>query len=273
MRWIASAGALWLLVACGHAQTRASEPPSHSTSLSLARAKLIDLTHSFDRTTLYWPTEREGFQLTTLHAGPTEGGYYYAANRFTTAEHGGTHLDAPIHFAQGRSSAERVPLSQLVAAAVVLDIATLAAQDADALLAVEHIAAFEKEHGTIEPGTIVLVRTGWSNRWPDRKRYLGDDTPGAVENLHFPGISAAAADLLVARKIAAVGIDTASIDHGPSRDFMAHRILLGHDIPAFENLTLLEALPARGAWVIALPMKIAGGSGGPLRAIAALPAD
>src|SRR5262245_5263578 len=99
----------------------------------------------------------------------------------------------------------------------------------------------------------------------DPKAYLGDDTPGDASKLHFPGISADAARALVARRIAAVGIDTASIDHGPSRDFMAHQILLGADIPAFENVASLDALPPRGATVIALPMKIGRGSGGPLR--------
>jgi kynurenine formamidase len=115
------------------------------------------------------------------------------------------------------------------------------------------------------------VRTGWASRWPDRKAYMGDDTPGDASKLHFPGIGEDAAKLLVERKIAAVGIDTASIDHGPSKDFIAHQVLMAADVPAFENVADMSALPARGATIIALPMKIGGGSGGPLRIVAIVP--
>jgi len=234
-------------------------------------ARVLDLTHPFDERTLYWPTSPSGFVLDRMSYGQTPGGYFYAANKLSAPEHGGTHLDAPIHFAEGKSTAEAIPMQRLVAPAVVVDITRKASADADALLAAEDLTAFEAAHGAIERGTIVLVRTGWAERWPDRKRYLGDDTPGDASRLHFPGIGEAAARLLAERGIAAVGIDTASIDHGPSKDFMAHRILLGADIPAFENLASLAGVPPRGALVVALPMKIAGGSGGPLRIIAIVP--
>jgi kynurenine formamidase len=186
-------------------------------------------------------------------------------------EHGGTHLDSPIHFAEGKSTTEAIPLSRLVAPAVVIDISDTARANPDALLEPSHIEAFEKEHGAIAAGTIVLVSSGWASRWPDRKAYMGDDTPGDASNLHFPGISEAAARSLVERNIAAVGIDTASIDHGPSKNFIAHQVLMGADIPAFENVGSMSELPPRGAVVIALPMKIAGGSGGPLRIAAWIP--
>jgi len=236
-------------------------------------ARMVDLTHPFDERTLYWPTSPSGFVLESLSHGKTPGGYFYAANKLSAPEHGGTHLDAPIHFAEGKATTEAVPLSRLVAPAVVIDITRKASADADALLVPEDLAAFEAAHGPIERGTIVLVRTGWAERWPDRKRYFGDDTPGDASRLHFPGIGAAAARLLVERQVAVAGIDTASIDHGPSKDFLAHRTLFAADIPAFENLTSLADVPARGALVVALPMKIAGGSGGPLRVIAIVPAN
>jgi kynurenine formamidase len=154
---------------------------------------------------------------------------------------------------------------------VVIDISQAAAANPDALLEVADIVAFEQAHGEITPGTIVLVRTGWASRWPDRKRYLGDDTPGDASNLHFPGIGEAAARALVERKVAAVGIDTASTDHGPSKNFITHQVLGAAEIPAFENLASLAELPPRGAWIIALPVKIGGGSGGPVRVVAVLP--
>ncbi len=259
-----------LVLSAGCAGSPRAQPPTAGVSLPEG-ARLIDLTHAFNEETIYWPTSPSAFELEQLHYGPTEAGFFYAANSFSTPEHGGTHLDAPIHFAEGGSTADAVPLERLVAPAIVIDIAGAAAADPNYLLTPEDISGFEERHGTIAPGAIVLIRTGWSERWPDKKRYLGDDTPGDASDLHFPGIGEDAARVLVERRVAAAGIDTASIDHGPSRDFKAHRILMTADIPAFENVTKLDQLPPLGAFVIALPMKIEGGSGGPLRIVAILP--
>ena len=233
----------------------------------------LDLTHAFDASTIYWPTE-EGFVLERGSEGRTEAGYYYAAHRMRLAEHGGTHLDAPIHFHEGGSTAERVPLDRLIAPAVVVDARAACARNPDHALGVADLERFEAAHGRIPDGAALLLLTGFSARWPDRARYLGTDERGAaaVAKLHFPGLDPAAARWLVAnRKVAAVGIDTASIDPGTSQRFESHQILFAAEIPAFENLAQLEHLPPSGATLIALPMKIAGGSGGPLRAVALLP--
>lgn len=244
----------------------AGKPPD------LRTAKVVDLSHAFDADTLYWPTSPTRFDLTTLASGVTEGGWFYSANTFCAPEHGGTHLDAPIHFARGRSTADQIPVRQLVAPAVVIDVAKKAAADPDYRLSVADVRAWEKAHGTVPGGAIVLLRTGWSARWPDRKRYFGDDAPGDASNLHFPSFGAEAAALLVRdRRVGALGVDTASIDPGASKDFPVHRLAAEANVPGLENLTGLGALPESGAWVIALPMKIAGGSGGPLRAIALVP--
>ena len=147
-----------------------------------------------------------------------------------------------------------------------------AAADPDHRLTLDEVKAWEAAHGRVPDGAIVLLRTGWSARWPDKKRYLGDDTPGDASALHFPSYGREAVRWLVdERKVAAIGVDTASIDHGPSKDFPVHQVVAAANVPGLENLASLEALPARGAWVIALPMKIGGGSGGPLRAIALVP--
>lgn len=234
-----------------------------------AGARLVDLTHAFGAQTVYWPTSPSAFQLDTLAWGPTPGGYFYSALRLSTPEHGGTHLDAPIHFADGAHTADAIPLERLMAPAVVIDVSTSAAADANYTLTVADIEAFEREHGTIAAGTIVLLRTGWSRFWPDRKAYLGDDTPGDASRLRFPSFGADAARVLVEeRRVAALGADVASIDAGTSTDFQVHRIAAAANVPGFENLTNLDQLPATGALVIALPMKIEGGSGGPLRAVA-----
>lgn len=245
---------------------------SPAPTLDLQSATLVDLTHPFNAQTLFWPTSPSTFQLQVLAQGQTEGGYFYAANAFCTPEHGGTHLDAPIHFAEDRHTTDQVPLTQLMGPAVVIDITAQAANDSDYRLTREDVLAFEEAHGTIAPGTIVLLRTDWSQRWPDRLRYLGDDTPGDASRLHFPSFGAEAARLLVEeRQVGVLGADVASIDYGQSTDFMVHRIAAARNVPGLENLTNLARLPATGATVIALPMHIEGGSGGPVRVIALVP--
>jgi kynurenine formamidase len=243
-------------------------PPPHS-GLDLSRVEVIDLTHAFNAETIYWPTEQP-FQHERTSWGVNDKGYFYSSYSYAAAEHLGTHADAPIHFAEGRRTLDAVPIRQWIGQGVVLDVAAACDNDPDYVVSDSDIQAHETEHGPIPPGALVLVRTGWSRFWPDAKRYMGDDTPGATDNLHFPGVGEDAARILAARRVSAVGIDTASIDHGPSSDFPSHRILAAENIPLLENLTGLEQLPPRGAWIIALPMKIGGGSGGPLRIVALL---
>ena len=241
-------------------------------SLDLSKRKIVDLTHAYGADTVFWPTSPSRFALQKLASGLTEGGYFYAANTFCTPEHGGTHLDAPIHFSERGQTMEQIPLEKLMAPAVVIDVTARTATDRNYLASRDDVLAFEKAHGKIEPGTMVLLRTGWSRHWPNAKAYLGDDTPGDASKLSFPSFGADAARLLVEeRGVAALGVDTASTDYGRSTDFQVHRIAAARNVPGLENLTNLDQLPPRGAFVIALPMKIAGGSGGPLRAVALLP--
>lgn len=257
---LAAAVAVVLCLSCAR-QPGGTPPP-----------QIIDLSHAFGSQTLYWPTSPSTFSLEQLAHGHTDAGYFYSAYRLATPEHGGTHLDAPIHFAEGRRTTEQIPLEQLVASAVVIDVSALAAQDRDYRLSAEDVRTFEQRHGRIAPGTIVLLHTGWHRHWPDAKAYLGDDTPGDASRLSFPSFGADAARLLVEDRGAGVlGVDTASIDYGRSTDFEVHRIAAARDVPGLENLTNLDQLPPTGATVIALPMKIEGGSGGPLRAIALIP--
>jgi kynurenine formamidase len=239
--------------------------------LDIATAKIVDLTHAIDADTIFWPTEKKTFELIEEHKGLTERGFFYAANRFCSPEHGGTHIDAPFHFAKAGQTVADIPIGHLVGRAVVIDVAAKAAADPDYTLQPDDVAAWEAAHGKIAPGAIVLLRTGWSTRWPDKRAYLGDDTPGDASNLHFPSYGADAARLLVERGVAVLGVDTASIDNGPSKDFFVHRVVGAANVVGVENLTGLDKLPPTGAWVLALPMKIANGSGAPARVIALVP--
>lgn len=241
-------------------------------AVDLAKYRVVDLTHPFNAKTLYWPTATSGFGLSQLAYGPTPGGYFYSSYAYAAPEHGGTHLDAPIHFAKNGLTADRIPIEQFIGPAVVIDVTSKTARDADYRLTRADVLAWERENGLVPRGAIVVLRTGWGMRWPNAKGYLGDDTKGDASKLHFPSYGADAARLLVGeRKVAALGADVASIDHGPSTDFIVHQIAASAGVLGLENLANVTVLPPKGATIIALPMKIEGGSGGPLRAIALVP--
>lgn len=237
----------------------------------LDEVNIVDLSHTYDNSTIFWPTSPIGFEHKALAFGPSGNGYFYAAYTFNMPEHGGTHLDAPIHFSRGAKTVGELPISDFYAPLAIIDVSAKATADRDYRLAPEDIAAFEEKHGTLTPGTAVVVRTNWSKFWPDTKAYLGDDTPGDASNLSFPGFGAAAAKVLVARKVSMIGIDTASIDYGKSKDFAVHVVIAGANIPALENLANLSGLPETGSWILAAPMKIGRGSGAPARVIAFVP--
>ncbi|PZX18233.1 kynurenine formamidase [Palleronia aestuarii] len=238
----------------------------------LSTGTWIDLTHTLNEEAVFWPTA-EMFEQETVAEGETEGGYYYSAYKFSASEHGGTHLDAPIHFAEGGDSADEVPIERLIGPAFVIDVTAQAAEDVDYRVTAADIEAFEAEHGEIPEGAIVLLNTGRAGLYPDREQYMGTAARGAdaVADLHFPGLGEDGAALLVERGIGAVGLDTPSIDYGQSTDFAAHVELMTNGIPAFENVADMSALPPTGAFVVALPVKMEGGSGGPLRIVAHLP--
>ena len=234
--------------------------------------KIVDLSYSFDENTIYWPTEK-GFVFEKGFEGVTPDGYFYTASRFWAPEHGGTHIDAPIHFFKDRNRLDEIPVEQLVGHGVVIDVSAKCAADRDYQVCVEDFLAWETKHGELPKGVIVLLRTGFGKYWPDRIRYMGTDERGdsAVAKLHFPGLHPETANwLLNNRSIKAIGLDTPSIDYGQSKLFGSHVTLFEKNVPVFENVANLDQLPDKDFTVIALPMKIKGGSGGPLRIIAVI---
>ena len=247
--------------------------PQPTLGQELSKGRWIDLTHSFSATTIYWPTA-DGFVHEVDFKGITDKGYYYTAFNFSAAEHGGTHIDAPIHFSEGGQTVDQLPIDQLIGPAVVIDVAEKTCTNRDYRVAVADFEVWEAEHGQLPEGCIVLLDTGSAQFWPDRVAYMGTDRRGAdaVADLHFPGLHPEAAAWLVEnRAIKAIGLDTPSIDYGQSKLFESHRILFDKNILALENVANLDRLPPVGATLFALPMKIEGGSGGPTRVVAFIP--
>lgn len=233
----------------------------------------VDLTHTLDENAIFWPTAPDFVHEEVSHAH-TPGGYFYSSYNLYVSEHGGTHLDAPEHFAEGRHTADEIPLDRLIGPAAVIDVSEKAASDRDYRFTAQDVLDWEAEHGRLPDGAIVLFRTGFDKYWPDREKYMGTALRGqeGVAELHFPGLAEDAARLLAEeRNIAAVGLDTPSLDYGQSSDFIVHRILLGANIPGFENVARLDLLPPTGATVVALPVKVGRGSGAPLRIVALVP--
>lgn len=239
---------------------------------NISKGRWIDLTHSFNENTIYWPTAK-AFSKTKVYRGRTPGGWFYSAYNYSAAEHGGTHMDSPIHFAERTRSTDQVPVSQLIGPGFIIDVSRKSSADVDYLISANDILLFEKSHGKIPRGAIVLFNTGRAKLYHDQKAYMGTSERGAkaIAKLHFPGLALSAAALLVDRKIGAVGIDTPSIDRGQSKKFAAHVRLMSNNIPAFENVADMSSLPPTGATIVALPMKIEGGSGAPLRIVAHVP--
>jgi kynurenine formamidase len=250
----------------------ASRATDHGWDDPFADHDLVDLTHALSPDSLYWPNG-SAFEYERLLWGAGEDGAWYAMGAFATPEHLGTHLDAPIHFAEAGWTNSDIAIDRFFAPAVVVDISGRAATDPDTTLQANDVDAWVEEFGPIPDAAIVLVRTGWADKWPDWNGYYGSADPFDTNTLHFPGVSAAGAARIVAAGAVGVGIDTASIDPGNDLAFEAHRVLGEAQLFNLENLMNLDALPAAGAYLVALPAKIAGGSGAPARVIALVPRE
>jgi kynurenine formamidase len=241
-----------LLTACG------------GPSASPRAERVVDLGHALSPADPSWDGS-PAFSRQVVATFEKDG---YAAGKIEVEEHFGTHLDAPAHFAAGGWTVDAIPADRLLRPAVVIDVSAKAAKDADYRVAPADVQAFESGHGPIADGTVVLVATGWDRFWTDRSRYMGE--VGGTK--HFPGLSVEAVTLLARdRRVAGIGIDTASIDYGPSAAFEAHHVSMALNVYHIENAANLLQLPASGFRVMVAPIKIAGGSGGPTRLFAFVP--
>ncbi len=238
------------------------------------KGKILDMTYAFDDNTIYWPTAK-GFHLEKLSWGISAGGYWYASNEYSASEHGGTHADAPIHFAKGGRTMDQVPLEDWIGPAVKIDVRAACEKNRDYLLTSADIEGWERTFGRIPEGAWVIMNTGIDGKfYPDKKKVLGTDKRGeaALPELSFPGFSPAAVEFLLKnRNIRGIAIDTPSIDCGKSKDFKVHQLLCGANKLALENIANLDQLPASGATLYVIPMLIREGTGAPARVYAILP--
>jgi kynurenine formamidase len=233
--------------------------------IASGKTRVLDLSYAINDKLVRWPGDEKVFEA-KVNASVEKNGYF--TRSFWMLEHYGTHLDAPAHFPPGKTTVDQIPVQQLFGPAVVLDVRAEAAKDADYQLARTRVEQWEKRHGGIPEGAIVLLRTGWAARWPNAQKYRNPDAQG---RMHFPGFSVEAVKLLIERRIGGLGCDSMSVDHGASADFAVHHLALGSGLYHLENLADLSALPESGAFLVVAPIKLEGGSGGPVRVFALLP--
>jgi kynurenine formamidase len=228
------------------------------------KTRVLDLAYAINDRLVPWQGDERCFEIQN-NASVEKNGYF--TRSFWMLEHYGTHLDAPIHFPPGNTTVDQIPVRQFFGVAVVFDVRSESAADADYLLPMAGVSEWEEHHGRIPEGAIALLRTGWSSRWPDAQSYRNQDAAG---RMHFPGFSVEAVERLIDRKVSGIGCDTMSVDCGASDQFAVHRLALGAGLYHLENLSDLSELPEKGAFLIVAPIKLEGGSGGPVRVFALL---
>jgi kynurenine formamidase len=235
---------------------------------------LLDMTYVYDENTIYWPTAK-GFELKKIAWEVGEAGYWYASNEYSASEHGGTHADAPIHFAENGRTIDQIPLEEWIGPAVKIDVTDKCEKDRDYLLSVNDITDWEEQYGQIPDGAWVIMYTGIDTKYdPDKLKVLGTDKTGeeALPELSFPGFSPESIEFLISeRNFTGIAIDTPSIDYGKSKDFKVHQILFAADKLALENIANLDKLPIKGATLYVIPMLIKDGTGAPARVFGILP--
>jgi kynurenine formamidase len=223
---------------------------------------VFDLTHVFSPRTPVFPAFKP-IQIRPKFAIAKDG---FFANEITFDEHTGTHMDAPAHFVANAPTAEKLPAERFFAPLVVISIVDRAAKNADALLTVDDVIAWEKRHGRLPSGAFVAMHSGWDARVGYAERFLNKDAKGTM---HAPGFSEEAAHFLATeRDIVGAGVDTLSLDAASAAKFVAHLALLGAGKYGLELLANLGTVPPTGATIIVGGPKHEGASGGPARVYA-----
>jgi kynurenine formamidase len=238
---------------------QASAVPAHAAAFSRA----VDLTHVL---TPDFPSFSgiPAIEIKPKYVIDRDG---YNLNIWTLEEHVGTHMDAPLHFSKpdsGALSVAEIPVASLVVPLVVIDVKARAAADPNTMVTPDDLAAFEAAHGAIPAGACVAMNSGWSSK-AGTPGFRNADASGAMS---FPGFSKAAADVLSARNVAGIAVDTLSLDPGNSKDFAVHASWLPSGHWGLECVANLDDVPARGATLVVGAPKVKDGTGGPSRVIA-----
>lgn len=222
--------------------------------------KLVDLTHTIDPTIPLWPGS-DPFCM-KIRFDYDQVGCRAAAYSMVAGT--GTHMDAPAHFIKGGKTLDQFLLQELVVPACIINVQHQVNDNSDYTLRPEDVHSWERQHGKIPVGSMVIMNTGWAQRWPDLKSFLNEDSEGIK---HFPGFSTEACQLLLERKIGGIGIDTFSLDPGNTKDFGVHYLMLGKGIYFSECLANLDQLPPSGAFIGSFPLKVAHAPEMPARII------
>ncbi|WP_428265456.1 cyclase family protein [Haliangium sp.] len=241
-----------------------AEPAGHDEAAHVIRyGRVVDLTHALHDDMAYWPG---GVPFHKIKLVDYDKGYLL--HKFETGENTGTHVDAPRHFVEGATGVGEIPLDQLVVPAAVIDVRDKVSAEPDYQLTAADVVAWEAEHGQIPAGALVILNTGWYQRFDEPTQYSNMDDS---QVMHFPGYGVDSAKLLVERDVVGIGIDTLSLDYGPSKDFATHHVMLEASKYQIENLANLGALPATGATVVVAVLPVRDGSQAQARVLAFVP--
>lgn len=258
-----------LLFLTANAMAQQTNAPTELVqAIQSGQMKVMDLTHTLSAQAPYWPEPNSlpSFRVRVTETYARDG---YLGREVALPEHFGTHMDAPLHFDSKGKSVDQLSAKNFLAVAVVIDVTSAVRSNADYRLSIRDLERWVKAHGTMPRGCLVLLRTGWAARWPSEKHFMNQDAQGAM---HFPGYSVGAARYLLEHvHPVGIGIDTSSIDYGLSKNFPVHHLTMTAGLYHLENLANLDQLPLTGSCVIALPLKLQGGSGSPARVLALVP--
>lgn len=230
--------------------------------------QVIDLTHTINSTSPFWPGSEDTnpFSYEPIATHPSGAA---SLGAYSTVEHYGTHIDAPIHFKDNELTVDQIELTNLFAPLAVIDVREKCSKDPDYRLTVEDITDWESVNGPLPKGAVILMSTGWSEKWPDIEAYRNLDQNG---KMHFPGFSVAVNEFLISdRDIKGIGIDNFSVDYGMSEGFEAHLITNGAGKYHLENVANVHLLPQKGSYIVVAPIKLENGSGGQTRIYALIP--
>jgi len=225
---------------------------------------VVDLTHTInDKVPPFSASQSEDYKVTVQDTIEKNKVF---VRKFSVPEHYGTHIDAPAHFAKGLWTVDQIPAERLIAPMVVLDISNKAKTNSDYQLSIKDIADWEQSHGQIPGNAVVMLNTGWGSHWNSVQDFRNADAKGVM---HFPGYSVDAARFLTeARAVLGLGIDTLSVDSGQDADFPVHHYTMARSVYHLEDVANLDLVPATGSTVVVAPIKLEGGSGGPVRILA-----